>query len=600
MITLKHVSGPLNGQEAQFGDDRDRIVVGRDPALCDVVFPPDYTIVGREHFAFLREVSGDYAIEPFGGHYVDVDGLPADPQVQLPPTATIRLGGPEGPSFKVTVDHSKTSSTLLPTQDQKKVVPERLLAGRARQFALGGAALAAAVAIGLGVVAYQANAERERQQALADGLSQQVIALNAREKASAGERISVADRARLSRSVYAVIVQDSSGREDLLGTAWAVRPNLLATNSHVAADFKALKPGEAMKVRPSGAGDYRYFIDSVQMHPGFDGFQAYLQSDPFMVAAKGGSRPFDDHVPGYDVALMHVKTALPNENILQIEDPDVVAKLAPGDAVALAGYPYENMQGDSVQPLGRTPQIQVGNVTSLSDVFLLPADPAQRHIVQVNLPITGGASGSPVIDSNGKVIALASAGNLFSLGGMRVPNAALVNYAQRVDVLNDLLAGTADAHLQADHAYWTKQTATFKRGVDVILPLILDATKPGPSSRATLAGEYKSSATAGTVTTNTDPDGTKSSMRIRFFSASLRASSQHVFVAYAQKSAPVPLMAVVANGKILVKREVTDKQYNFVTYTAPPGGQSIEIAVATPDDDTTYLVRDYVWDGAPS
>jgi hypothetical protein len=161
------------------------------------------------------------------------------------------------------------------------VIPERVVSSRARQFALGALALAIAVAAGLGVFAYTADLERKHEQAIAEELSRQVVVLAQREKAQAGEMISVADRERLARSVFAVIEQDSSGGEVLLGTAWAVRANLLATNAHVAAEFKSLKSGESLIVRPAGSGDYRYLIDRVQIHPGYEAYESFMQSDPF-------------------------------------------------------------------------------------------------------------------------------------------------------------------------------------------------------------------------------------------------------------------------------------------------------------------------------
>ena len=66
-----------------------------------------------------------------------------------------------------------------------------------------------------------------------------------------------------------------------------------------------------------------------------------------------------------------------------------------------------------------------------------------------NLPATGGASGSAIFLPTGEVVAALNAGNvLWELvrgddgqvkAVYRQPNAALVNYAQRVDILYDLL-----------------------------------------------------------------------------------------------------------------------------------------------------------------
>jgi hypothetical protein len=285
--------------------------------------------------------------------------------------------------------------------------------------------------------------------------------------------------------------------------------------------------------------------------------------------------------------------------ILTIEDPQTIAALAPGDAVALAGFPYENMIGGEVQPLGRTPQLQVGNITSLSDFFLLPAESQQRRLVQHNLPIAGGASGSPVIDSNGKVIAIASAGNMFSVEGERIPNAALVNYAQRIDALADLLSGAAAAKAQADQTYWRRQTAAFKRGMDLVIPMILDSCRPSEGGQAVLAGEYGSESAPSFAIDGKNDAGDAITYRLRSFNVPLGANSQHVFVAYAKNSAPISGLLVAVDGKTVAHAERGGINSAYLSYTAPIVDQAVTLLVATPDDDSAYVVRDYVWRTSP-
>jgi hypothetical protein len=66
----------------------------------------------------------------------------------------------------------------------------------------------------------------------------------------------------------------------------------------------------------------------------------------------------------------------------------------------------------------------------------------QNQLVQHGLPATGGASGSPIVNRSGEVVAVLSGVNMFlGLDGVRIPNAAGVNYAQRADFVADLLNG---------------------------------------------------------------------------------------------------------------------------------------------------------------
>jgi len=65
-LTVKHIDGPLAGKTQSFDDEKARIVFGRDPSQCDVVWPPDYTAVSRQHFALVK-TTGGYRFELPGG-----------------------------------------------------------------------------------------------------------------------------------------------------------------------------------------------------------------------------------------------------------------------------------------------------------------------------------------------------------------------------------------------------------------------------------------------------------------------------------------------------------------------------------------------------
>ncbi len=100
-ITIRHLDGPLAGQEQSFDDSYASIVFGRDPEACQVVYPPDYTVVGRRHFELRRGRAGDYTIGLFGKRYVEIDGVPAEEGMPVRSGSIFRLGRPDGPSFKI-------------------------------------------------------------------------------------------------------------------------------------------------------------------------------------------------------------------------------------------------------------------------------------------------------------------------------------------------------------------------------------------------------------------------------------------------------------------------------------------------------------------
>ena len=74
---------------------------------------------------------------------------------------------------------------------------------------------------------------------------------------------------------------------------------------------------------------------------------------------------------------------------------------------------------------------------------------APKHLIRHNLPATGGASGSPIFAPNGEVVGILFAGNILldsyckekqkaakkDPGICRMPNAAMINFAERADLL---------------------------------------------------------------------------------------------------------------------------------------------------------------------
>ncbi|HEX8165109.1 MAG TPA: trypsin-like peptidase domain-containing protein [Beijerinckiaceae bacterium] len=594
-ITLKHLSGALAGQEQTFGDDRERVVIGRDPTHCDVVFPPHITIVGRRHMALVRKLSGDYAVDLFGDHYVAIDGRPADPQAAVPSGATIMLGDRLGPTFSVAVDRSAAAEGLSATLPQQRAPSARESSMWARRYAIGAAGLALVAAAGLGV----AVVRMQRDEAERAGIAAQLASLSAEQRKAASERIAVADRERLSRSVFAVIARNQAGNERLVGTAWPIRSDLLATNAHVAAAKFDLEPGDTLIARPAGTGAESYEIVQVGIHPGYVALSRFVNEDPLFVSTYGGQARFST-VAGYDVALMKVDRRMPSDLVLTVADPDRLARLAPGDPVAFAGYPYERLLGDDVQPMGRTPQVQVGNVTALTDYFLLPTDPGHRLLIQNNLPATGGGSGSPIIDSSGRVVGLLSAVNMIKMDKGRVPNAALVNYGQRVDVLVDLMEGRTEGRLRADEVYWKRQTEAFRRGTDLLVAAILDRVRPEAGAKAVLAAETTASTGASDRLARKDADEKIVTTRYKMFKIGVKKGSRHFLLVFTKGGGAVAAVSVLSNGKIVARDESSGDPYAAVSVAGGSADETLTVVVETPDADTAFTLRDYVWEVSSS
>jgi len=605
MITIKHISGPLMGQEQSFGDEQERIVIGRDPALCQVVYPPEFTLVGREHMALLRKLSGDYALDLFGDHYTQVNGEAGEPEEAIPNGAKFVLGRHDGPSFTVAIDRSNTSKSLPLTQPQARAEPLRAAATRARRFAFIGLGVALVAVVGLALAIRvdlrKQRGDQRRATFIATRtamLADQVDVVNGLQKQSAGSLISGEQRERLNRSVFAVVLKDSNGRERLLGTAWPVKPNLLATNAHVAKDMEHLDKGDTLLVRPPGGGAEEYPVVGSMVHPGFDALQKFERSDPFYVPTfgKAGITLLGIGVPGYDVALLRIDTQLPQNVILPIASTAEIEAMAPGDPVATSGYPYENVMGQEVQPLGRTPEIQIGNVTALTDFFFLPTDPTHARLVHHNMPTAGGASGSPIIDRFGKVVAVHNAGNLYSTATGDRLSRIQINYAQRADMVQDLIDNKATERTKADETYWSAQTSGFKRGFDAVIPVLLRDDRPqGASGEPVTSFESKEALDSSESLPQNNPKAPK--MRGKTFHFSLKAGSKHLFIVYAQDMAPVGLALSIKDGRVIAGSsdvKTNNLWYQKITF-APAGNIDVDVLISGLDQDTSYTFRDYEW-----
>jgi hypothetical protein len=238
----------------------------------------------------------------------------------------------------------------------------------------------------------------------------------------------------------------------------------------------------------------------------------------------------------------------------------------------------------------------VGNVTALTDFFFLPADPPHNRIVHHNMPTAGGASGSPIIDRFGKVVAVHNAGNLYSTAtGVRLSHVQ-INYAQRADMIAELIEGRAGEQVKADQVYWQAQTAGFKRGFDAVIPVLLRDDRPqGASGDPVTSFDSKDGLTADQLMPQSNAKAPK--MRGKTYHFSLKAGSKHLFIIYAQDMAPVGLALAIKDGRVIAGS--TDVKSNNLWYQkiafAPAGNVDIDVLVSSLDQDTSYTFRDYEW-----
>ncbi|MGV3659053.1 MAG: trypsin-like peptidase domain-containing protein [Prosthecobacter sp.] len=291
------------------------------------------------------------------------------------------------------------------------------------------------------------------------------------------QQIEMAAR-RLESAVGKVIMINEKGQILGSGTAWAVGPGIFATNGHISAPASdTLDTGGAVFIAINKDPARKYRVQQAITHPLYGANTLNAQGRTAELAT-------------YDVGLLIIKEHHPVT--FKLAAPESVRQLDAGRRVAFIGFPAENLANSGSDNERPVATMQTGIVTAVTDYWGSQADVGERLLVQHNLPSTGGASGSPIFDQNGDVVAVLCAINLtFSLPTQtkvaiedlkqqivtllegqlkdettskedkekavleararlerlrlksedfkRTPSAALINFAQRADVLQELL-----------------------------------------------------------------------------------------------------------------------------------------------------------------
>jgi|RifCSP13_1_1023834.scaffolds.fasta_scaffold29060_2 uncharacterized protein YukE len=466
-ITIKHLDGPLKG-EKDFDDNTSTILVGRQ-AGCQVVYPAEYVVIGKTHCQIERQISGDYCVKPLGGHYVEIDGVPVDKSAWVPNGSILRLGDEKaGPSFKAEIEQEeselpKTGLQTIAKSWREMLAETRVLAGG-----------------GLGVLAILLTGSVAYFLLRTTSLEEEIASANAVASDIAKQQFSEATKAKLLNAVY-LVAKDEDGKPKAEGTAWAFLPDklaanpkvLLATNAHVTEAIKGHE-NQFFLIAPNGK---RIDIGSVTSHPGYLAFGKYKTT---LGTTRWGNFTPLDLINEYDVGIIDPKTPLPADDVtgkpvtLDLATEEEAEKLKPGTNVASVGFPTEGLAGS--ETAAKAPAtLHFGEISALTDVFMCKAEPGHRLLLKHSVPVTGGASGSPLIDASGKVIGIVNGGNTTVFkdaedsvnAKVRMPNAALINFAQRVDLLQDLTQGVAEQRLAEDQAYWRKAAQQFDHYFDV-------------------------------------------------------------------------------------------------------------------------------------
>ena len=469
MLRLYYLRGDQLGGEWSFESSVHEVRIGRDSQACQVALPPDELHVSRQHCA-LRLVLGRYRLVLNQENPVYLNGKPCFEGQVLEPRCVLRIGK-DGPKLRVMIEASEVlPSTLMlekTLQEHPEAMAERVIAPVRRQRLWIGAAIAvlagaSAFAIYQGSAASSAIAALvERQPSVEEqNKIRQLIAPESRPQDFA------TTLQNAQASVYMVLL-DGIGARSPIGTAWVVdrKRGLLATCAHVAHG----SPAASLLVRSSGENPVDIKIRSVELHPGYERFQA-LRLRYALPSSVSPGHNTGSLIPADDVGLLEVaedaRSSLGPD--LPLASEQRCGDIAHGLQIASIGYPLEGISGNYERPVARS---QYGHVLAVSDFLLGRASSPNSCLLHVSLPVAGGASGSPVFDSSGSVIGVVSAGSFVFLeqqirtGDQSAPHeetrttrvpTGIVNYAQRIDVLKEVLGGVGNQAIARKEPIWKR------------------------------------------------------------------------------------------------------------------------------------------------
>lgn len=461
-VRITQSAGSAAGQSRLFAADTDEILIGRDTNWAGFALPEDDKRASRRHLQLKRQAGGAWEAVRLAGNYTEVNGRPVTARARLADGDVLTLGRKDGPTLRFELVPPDGAAGLADpdlTEDQGTIHDtEQVIDRLKRHMALIAASLAVVVVAGgymwmnldtrMGELTREMEAAAARAQQEPDGWRAPVEALRA--------------------ATHAVIAR-RDGLEWAVATAWRISDTQLVTNAHVAAELAGRSNLEVL-VRSAG-GEREFAVTGITMHPAYRAFTDHLAARRAGTETPEGFRPL--RLPGaYDLAILEIAPGAEPGPALDYLKPGEEAGLWVGMPVAFAGYFLRDIAGAEFAHKDAEPRVHFGTISALTNFFLFSADEDGSQLVHNTIPLTGGTSGGPVIDQNGRVVAVISSGTVVSVPSAgasaeddattRVPSAALVNYAQRTDLLHHLLGGETSRDEQADWtSHWDAELARF-------------------------------------------------------------------------------------------------------------------------------------------
>ena len=268
----------------------------------------------------------------------------------------------------------------------------------------------------------------------------------------------------LQRSVYAVLygVWDTASEDYLflsfVGTGFAVAGKTIVTNGHVIDSLVEWNDEVGAYNRRYGDELGGHWIVVQNLTTILRARQNFFYIQYYRHHSQWDNR--DNRSP--DVGTLTIWDGGNISRRVTMATSSAVRQLKVGDPIATLGFPGELQGFGDLGDLYPIATFKDGTISALRPRFegTSYTAPQDTYIVQHNLDLSGGTSGSPIFDASGRVVAINNAGMeaVFNIGGTqtRVSQAAL-GFGIRADKIHELLrrAGvaakpTAPANLDND------------------------------------------------------------------------------------------------------------------------------------------------------
>jgi hypothetical protein len=519
VVHVKIISGFNVGREFEFSADQRQITIGR-AADADVRLHEDDRNCGRGIHARIVCEDGLWFVEADHGNGVVLarEGktltVARGARSALGRNARLTLGT-NGPQIRVAL-RGGDSEELAPTLKNNEQVIDmpvgeltQELADAAANARPGLRRLARVVAIGLALTALLGGAAIVRSELARRSTARLGAALDAQLRAQRsevqsevtalkGSIASLDERVRndlvevLRRAEPSVLMLAlSDGRRGVrfVGTGWTVGERLIATNAHVAIALRegAGEHGKPIARRATADGIRDIGIESIDAHPGYATWSKIL-TDPTMRmrsgASAGGAASVSSEtlITPYDVAVLRADADCGKP--LPLASVEEIRALRAGEEMGYVGYPAENVFDPRTSP----PALLTGRVIRLTDFFYNPVAGETAVLVHHNLPTVGGASGSPILNRAGRVVAINSAGSFVgAVASVQATRLARIpvgfNYGQSVEFLRECLDGTAPQALGARNDPWQEKLRRFALPAGQVLDGLAAQTLAGLRGR---------------------------------------------------------------------------------------------------------------------